>query len=517
MNDQPIRILLVEDDPGDARLLREMLADAGTMRSELVWSTQLGEALQRLSAESFDVILLDLSLADSQGWGTFDKMHGHTTHVPIVVLTGLDDEAVAVRAMGEAAQDFLVKGHVDGQLLARAIRYAIERQQLATALIQTRQQQLEMKDQLLSHVSHEFRTPLMAILWYARNLLDGREGELTPEQHNALGVILRNAQQLGTMIGDLLESTQAQTGKLTIEPQCLSLVEVIPETLRTPEASAAAKQIRLSADVRGFLPPVYADADRVRQILINLIENAIKFTPEHGEVQVQASVYREIPAFMCVAVRDTGCGISPQGTHKIFERLYQEANASDAGRKGLGLGLYICYELVAAHRGHIWVESQLGQGSTFFFTLPVFPLVGLLSPIIKAHNWQIERLVLITIEFYFQRRSLPTLMRETLLRQAWQVLKNCSLHECLVLLPRMASLEEHELFFGVACVDQHGAEQIVQQIRARPEFSSNLVGPDVEIQISTMTIETPPESQEFPEALVNTIASRIEDLKHRAV
>jgi DNA-binding response OmpR family regulator len=91
-----------------------MLADAGTMRSELVWSTQLGEALQRLrSAESFDVILLDLSLADSQGWGTFDKMHGHTAHAPIVVLTGLDDEAVAVRGMGEGAQDFLVNRHCD--------------------------------------------------------------------------------------------------------------------------------------------------------------------------------------------------------------------------------------------------------------------------------------------------------------------------------------------------------------------------------------------------------------------
>jgi FixJ family two-component response regulator len=120
-----------------------MLADAGTMRSELVWSKQLGEALQRLSADSFGVILLDLSLADSQGWRTFDKMHGHTAHVPIVVLIGLDDEAVAVRAMGEGAQDFLVKGHVDGHLWARAIRYAIERQQLATALIQTRQQPID--------------------------------------------------------------------------------------------------------------------------------------------------------------------------------------------------------------------------------------------------------------------------------------------------------------------------------------------------------------------------------------
>ena len=120
-----------------------------------------------------------------------------------------------------------------------------------------------------------------------------------------------------------------------------------------------------------------------------------------------------------MAVRDPGCGTSPQGTRKIFERLYQETNASDASRKGLGLGLYICYELVAAHGGHIWFESQLGQGSTFFLTLPVFPLLGRLSPIIKAYHWQAEGLVLITIEFCFQRRSRPTLMRETLLRQAW--------------------------------------------------------------------------------------------------
>jgi two-component system, cell cycle sensor histidine kinase and response regulator CckA len=130
MTDQPIRILRAEDDSGEARRLREMLADAGTLQSKLVWSERWGEALQRLSMESCDRILLDLSPPDSQGWETFDNVHGYTAHVPIVVLTGLDDAVGAIRAMGQGAQDYLVKGHVNGQWLAGAIRYAIERQQL---------------------------------------------------------------------------------------------------------------------------------------------------------------------------------------------------------------------------------------------------------------------------------------------------------------------------------------------------------------------------------------------------
>src|SRR5919106_1272393 len=112
MNAQPVRVLLVEDDHGDARLFREMLADAGAAPSGLVWSQRLDEALQRLNTESFEVILLDLSLPDSQGLETFTQVHVHSPHVPIVVLTGLDDEITALNAMGGGAQDYLVKGHV---------------------------------------------------------------------------------------------------------------------------------------------------------------------------------------------------------------------------------------------------------------------------------------------------------------------------------------------------------------------------------------------------------------------
>jgi phosphoserine phosphatase RsbU/P len=517
MNAQPVRVLLVEDDHGDARLLREMLADAGAESSELMWSQCLDEALQRLNAESFEVILLDLSLPDSQGLETFTNVHVHSPHVPIVVLTGLDDESTALTAMGGGAQDYLIKGHVDGQLLMRAIRYAIERQRLAGALEQSRQEQLKLKDQFLSHVSHELRSPLTAIHGFVSILLDGLGGDLTPKQREFLDITLRNAIQLRTMIGDLLDATRAQANKLVIEPQCLSLLDLVPEILQTLVLSADAKYIALSADLRGFLPPVHADPQRLRQILTNLIENAIKFNYEHGEIHVQASVYKVNPTFLCVAVRDTGCGISSEATEMIFERLYQEANVCKSSRKGLGLGLYICRELVTAHGGCIWVESQLEQGSTFSFTLPVFSLAELLAPLSSTKTRLRAALMLITVEVCFRRLPSSLWTQQALLRQAWQALQCCIRQDRDVLLPRLAHYGDSEIFFIVACTDKRGADAIVGRIREQREFSHGGEEDDIDVRISIMPVETPAEPQESEEPQLNNVVTRIERLVHTAI
>ena len=127
---------------------------------------------------------------------------------------------------------------------------------------------------------------------------------------------------------------------------------------------------------------IYADANRVLQVLANLIENAIKFTPADGSVMVKAYLTEDDPNFVQVSVADTGRGISPEAKALIFERLYQDPNSIDDSRKGLGLGLYIAKELVRLHGGQIWVESQLSHGSTFIFTLPLFSLAKFLAPII---------------------------------------------------------------------------------------------------------------------------------------
>lgn len=237
-------------------------------------------------------------------------------------------------------------------------------------LDKSRRQQLELKDQVLSHVSHELRTPLTAAYQFITILRDGLAGDLQPQQKEYVDIVLRNLKQLHTMISDLLEITRAESGKLTIVRQRFSLRDTVADLYRTLRSAAAEKGITLHEDLPGELPLVHADPVRIRQVLTNLLDNALKFTPSGGSITVRAGVFDQDPKFVCVSVTDTGRGIKPEDQQKIFGRLAQADATSEESRRGLGLGLYICREIVQRHDGKIWVESQPSRGATFFFTLP---------------------------------------------------------------------------------------------------------------------------------------------------
>ena len=241
-------------------------------------------------------------------------------------------------------------------------------QRNAEELDRTRREQLEMKDQFISHVSHELRSPLSALHQFTTILLDGLAGEVSSEQREYLDIVLKNSLQLRDMIDDLLEVTRAQAGKLTIEPQPISLCELFQPTIQTYERRAAEKGIALRASCPPDLPLVHADPNRIGQVLSNLLDNALKFT-SHGAISI-SGCRDEHDEFVRVAVADTGCGIGADSMPKIFDRLYQSPNSLESSRKGLGLGLHICKHLVELHGGRIWVESKEGEGTTIFFTVP---------------------------------------------------------------------------------------------------------------------------------------------------
>src|SRR5207247_1937144 len=159
-------------------------------------------------------------------------------------------------------------------------------------------------------------------------------------------IVLKNVRQLQSMIDDLLEVTRLETGKLTVELESVSVSEAVTDTLNTLQVTGRAKKITLSCDLPPDLPSAHADPTRLRQILIILLDNAIKFTPDGGAVRIQARLLQQDHQFLLLEVSDTGCGMGPEITERIFERLYQVLEPSQASRKGLGLGLYICKELV---------------------------------------------------------------------------------------------------------------------------------------------------------------------------
>jgi signal transduction histidine kinase len=496
MPDKRTRALLVEDNPGDAFLVQEQLSRLGN-RFDVESAEDLSAAMRSVSLHQPDVVLLDLDLPDSRGTETVRKMIHKVPHVPVLVLTGRNDEEMGIRAVQEGAQDYIIKGSLDGGHLVRAIKYAIERQSLLLALHQSREQQLHFKDQLLSHVSHELRSPLTCIHQFVTILLDGLAGPLATEQRECLDTVLKSANQLRSMINDLLETATIEAGKLKLEFRCVVMNDLIKQAGEMLQATAAGKGITLSWDLAAEPLLVHADPHRVLQVLINLIENALKFTPKEGQVTVSAAIRDYDPGFVLVVVKDTGCGITEQAKPLVFERLFQEENATDKARKGLGLGLSICKDLVARQAGRIWVESEVGRGSSFFFTLPVFSLSKLLLPIVNDHGAIRQSVSLITAKLAPIPITSALEAWANTRRQFLDVVQRCILPDKDVLLPSMGHPDMGEFFFIVAGTDAAGAEVLLKRIREQTMRCSAVSANSV-LNVSSQPVELPPASGRQP-------------------
>ncbi|HVK62230.1 MAG TPA: HAMP domain-containing sensor histidine kinase [Bdellovibrionales bacterium] len=225
---------------------------------------------------------------------------------------------------------------------------------------------LASRDELLAIVSHDLRNPIGAVTSYASLLLENGEFKnLNPNAQEYVGAIRRSANVALRLISDLIDAEQIAQGKLQITIAPCDLIQIIRETIEAFRVDAFKKNIRLDADFPHDSIEIKGDGDRIRQILSNLIGNALKFTPEGGAVAVKATFDEKE---VLVSIRDSGPGIPEDERERIFERF---AQLKSKARNSLGLGLYISKTLVEAHHGRLWVDSKLGSGSTFYFTLPV--------------------------------------------------------------------------------------------------------------------------------------------------
>jgi len=506
MNNGHTHVLLIEDNPCDADLVRLRLVE-GDSAVDLNCVTRLSDGLASMARESPSLVLLDLNLPDSRGADTFRKVLEKAPGVPVVILTGQDDEVLAMKALHQGVQDYLVKGDITSSDLERAMRYAIERQALIRSLEMSRQQQLEFKNQFLSHVSHELRTPLTCIHQFVTILMDGLAGDINPEQRDHLETVLNSVHQLRAMIRDLLEATRAESGKIRIEPRCITIDDLIQQAVSMMAAAAKEKHVGLEVGLDTRIPFVYADPDRVLQVLINLIDNGIKFTPPEGSVMVKACMVEADPNMVYLSVADTGCGIGPEAKALIFERLYQGPNAVDNNRAGLGLGLFIAKELVELHGGRIWVASDIGNGSTFSFTLPLYSLAKFLFPVITYEGRLRDAIVLIKVEL--TPVSIPPRTNwKDVCQRSLDTLRRCVYLDKDLVLPVRGNTGTSETFFVAASTDLDRVEVMMKRIRGQLEAGAGFKAAGV-LKVSATDVPLPSTEDGKPlEELVQAVADR---------
>jgi PAS domain S-box-containing protein len=386
-----------------------------------------------------------------------------------------------------------------------------ERREAELILERSRQEQMRFKDEFLSHVSHELRSPLTAIKQFASILHAGLAGELNPEQLQYQEIVLKNIGQLQSMIDDLLEVTRLETGKLNVEQECVPLASAVRDALETLQGTAAAKGIGISADVPSELPSAWADHTRVRQVLIILLDNAVKFSGAGGEITVRARRSEE-PGFLVLEVEDRGCGIDPAMAERLFERLYQVSEPAQSSRKGLGLGLHICKELVMRQGGRIWARPGPVKGSIFALTLPVFSLASVMAPLFRDDKWPAETVAVMKVEI-----GSPTASGASRLHEGWSeetrtLLRRCLLPDLDVLLPRTEQVAGVEEYFIAAFASEKGVAVLANRIRAQFERRPRVGKPGRAIHVSHGMLKpiSHPAGQSAADA-VNSMAGRLEE------
>lgn len=348
-------VLLIEDNPGDARLLREMFREAGSEAIELIHFGCMGAAERYLTERSVDIILLDPGLPDSQGLESVRRIRVAAPWIPLVVLTGLEDDTFAAQALRDGAQDYLIKNQIEPRGLMRALRYANERNRLE-----------QMKDDFVATVSHELRTPLTSISGSLALLMNNAAGQLPDSAARLLGIAHHNCQRLGRLINDILDVEKIESGKVVFAVKRMDLRNLVEQSIEANRGFADGYGVRVKVEPNLGACEIAADPDWVAQVITNLLSNAIKFSERDQEVEIAIEKRAHT---IRLSVRDHGCGIPEDFKARVFEKFAQADN-SDARQKGTGLGLSIVKQIVTRLGGEVSFEDVPGGGAVFHVDLP---------------------------------------------------------------------------------------------------------------------------------------------------
>jgi signal transduction histidine kinase len=373
-----ISVLIVDDNRVDRQRCRRMLQHHPDVQVCVTEAATVDEAEAMCRTTWFDCIIADYELPSRKGTD-LARSHRADTDPPVILLTGNGDEVVAMEALQAGVCDYMKKDVLNEKALQRSLLNAVRRSVLIRA-VHNKSRELERANEELQKraseierfyhtVSHELKTPLTAAREFISLVADEVLGGINVRQRQFLGHALECCDQLAVHFNDLVDTSRLETGKMRLVLKTERIETAILRGAMSLSAIATSRDIVLRRMLPQGLPEVTMDAGRITQVVANLLSNAIKFTDPGGTVQIEATCSEQ---FVRISIRDSGCGIAAEHLPRIFERLYQVTPAGENMiGAGLGLGLYICCEIVELHGGQLEVESIPGVGSVFSFTVPL--------------------------------------------------------------------------------------------------------------------------------------------------
>lgn len=388
----PAKILVIDDELG----IREGCKRALLPQGFIVDVAENGEeGLQKVRSDHYDLVLIDVMMPGVSGIDLLAPIHEVDPETVCIIITGYATVELAVRAIKQGAYDFITKPFTFDDLML-AVNQGLERRRLS--LEAKRLQGVEAEARRLAEekarleeidrakrayvrqVTHELRAPIAAIQSYLRLIL---EGYVPPERlHDIVQRAEFRAQEQLNLIADLLELSRIQEVQAREAPVLVQMEDLLRQVLEQVAAQAQEKKQQLQATIASDLPPVRAVPDQIKSVCTNLIGNAIKYTPEGGQIRVDCAPWqasgdeaqktdlRPGARYLRLRVSDTGIGIPPQAQQRLFTEFFRAENAKRFTRQGTGLGLAIVKQIVEATGGRIWVESEVEKGSTFTVVLP---------------------------------------------------------------------------------------------------------------------------------------------------
>ena len=361
-------ILIIEDNPADIRLFKEYIRESGLANSRIHASSTIEEATALLAHQFFDIVVVDLSLPDVHGLEALHKSNQHFRRLPIVILSGTDDQDVAKRSIQEGIQDYLVKGKIDVYSLERSINYAIERNKLRQAMEEVQkelikkdrklQQAYEKIDQFAHAVSHDMRSPVASILGIV-NLFNNL-GVDSRDTLQMIGLIEKSADHLDHLLKDLLDLLISRS-EVVESAASLNMEEVFALVVNNVIAQIEEANAEIVTDFSEVTDLVYPQGI-LSFIFLNLLTNAIKFRSSRRRLLIEIKTEKIDAETICFIIRDNGTGMDMKVVNDrvftIFKRFHKDI-------EGKGTGLYMIKSMVEELGGHITVESEVNKGSTF--------------------------------------------------------------------------------------------------------------------------------------------------------